>query len=166
MESKDSQSITRDGSLLRHLIDGVVVHEMRNIVTQNGLTTEIYRDDWPIGQPRVAQAIYVTLRAATISGWHMHTRQLDRIFVTEGAMRMVLFDAREDSPTVKALNVLHLDRARPSLVSIPPGVWHALQPLGNVPASFVNFFDVLYAHEAPDEWRLPLENDQIPYKFS
>jgi dTDP-4-dehydrorhamnose 3,5-epimerase len=64
------------------------------------------------------------------------------------------------------INVLYLDRARPTLVTIPPGVWHALQPLGNAPASFVNFFDVLYRHESPDEWRLPLVNDRIAYRFT
>jgi dTDP-4-dehydrorhamnose 3,5-epimerase len=92
MATKDNQSVTRDGAILRELIDGVVVHEMRNIVTQNGLATEIFRNDWPSGQSPVAQAIFVTLRAQTISGWHMHERQLDRIFVADGALRMVLYD--------------------------------------------------------------------------
>jgi dTDP-4-dehydrorhamnose 3,5-epimerase len=163
---KDQQSVARDGNVVRTLIDGVFVHEMRNIVTQNGLTTEIFRADWPIGQTPMQQTIFVTLRPAAISGWHMHRRQLDRIFVAAGALRMVLFDDRLDSASQGRVNVLHLDRARPTLVSIPPGVWHALQVLGNESASFVNFFDVLYQHEDPDEWRLPLDAEKIPYRFA
>jgi dTDP-4-dehydrorhamnose 3,5-epimerase len=163
---KDQQSTARDGSVVRSLIDGVVIHEMRNIVTQNGLTTEIFRSDWACGQTPMQQTIFVTLRAGAISGWHMHQRQLDRIFVAYGALRMVLYDGREESVSHGAVNVLHLDRARPSLVSIPPGVWHALQALGGECASFVNFFDVLYRHEDPDEWRLPLGTEKIPYDFA
>jgi dTDP-4-dehydrorhamnose 3,5-epimerase len=166
LAKKDKQSVARDGSVVRNLIDGVVVHEMRNIVTQNGLTTEIFRSDWRSGQVPMQQTIFVTLRAGAISGWHMHLHQLDRIFVADGALRMVLFDDRDGSASQGAVNVLYLDRARPSLVSIPPGVWHALQALGNEPASFVNFFDVLYRHEDPDEWRLPLDTEKIPYKFA
>lgn len=155
-----------DGRVLRSLIDGVSIHETSNIVTQNGLTTEIFRRDWPAGVEPMLQTIFVTLRVGAISGWHMHERQTDRIFVASGALRMVLFDGRADSNTKDQLNVLHLDRARPSLVTIPTGVWHALQVLGHEPASFVNFFDQLYQHGAPDEWRLPLDTPTIPYRFS
>ena len=165
MATKDRQTVTPHGNVLRELIEGVELHEMRNIVTQNGLTTEIFRSDWPCGQVPIQQTIFVTLRSGTISGWHMHQRQTDRIFVCDGAVRMVLYDARESSRTHQAINVFHLDRARPELVTIPTGVWHALQPLGNTAASFVNFFDVLYQHGDPDEWRLPLVNEQIPYRF-
>lgn len=158
--------MTADGAVLRELIDGVSIHEVRNIVTQNGLTTEVFRRDWPLGEAPVQQTIFVTLRAGSISGWHMHERQFDRIFVVDGTVRLVLYDGRAASRSHRAVNVLHLDRARPGLVGIPCGVWHALQPLGGAPASFINFFDVLYDHGSPDEWRMPLVNEVIPYRFS
>jgi cystathionine beta-lyase len=58
-----------------------------------------------------------------------------------------------------------LDRARPMLVTIPPGIWHGVQNLGASDCAFLNFFDRLYEHGNPDEWRLPAANDAIPYRF-
>lgn len=162
---KDAQSVTEAGALVTKHIQGVVVHDVRNIVTQNGLATEVFRTDWEPEAPPVAQTLFVTLRPGTISGWHMHRRQLDRIFSVNGTIRLVLFDGRADSATCKQIEVLHLDRARPCLVTVPVGVWHAIQALGNEPASFINFFSQLYDHSDPDEWRLPLDTAEIPYQF-
>jgi dTDP-4-dehydrorhamnose 3,5-epimerase len=51
------------------------------------------------------------------------------------------------------------------LITVPPGLWHGMQALGGCDGAFVNFFDRLYDHAAPDEWRLPVANDVIPYRF-
>lgn len=162
---KDAQSVTVSGALVTEHIHGVVVHEVRNIVTQNGLATEVFRTDWQPEAPPVAQTLFVTLRPGAISGWHLHRRQLDRIFVVHGTIRLVLFDGRADSVTYRKVDVLHLDRARPCMVTVPNDVWHAIQALGNEPASFINFFSQLYDHSDPDEWRLPLDTADIPYQF-
>jgi dTDP-4-dehydrorhamnose 3,5-epimerase len=162
---KDVPSVTASGELLRTLLAGVRVREVRNVVTRNGLTTEVYRNDWDDGQPAIAQAIFVTLRAGAVSAWHRHERQLDRIFVVAGSVKLVLFDDRPDSATRGGVNEFFLDRARPTLVTVPPGLWHGLQSLGVSDSAFLNFFDRLYDHADPDEWRLPVENTVIPYRF-
>jgi dTDP-4-dehydrorhamnose 3,5-epimerase len=54
---------------------------------------------------------------------------------------------------------------RPTLVVIPPGVWHGLQVLSAEAATFVNFFDRAYDYSDPDDWRLPLDSPEIPYAF-
>ena len=43
------------------LIDGVQTREVRNIVTANGITTEVHREDWAI-VGAVEQVIHVSLR--------------------------------------------------------------------------------------------------------
>jgi len=163
--SKDAPTVTATGDLLRTLPAGVMVREVRNIVTRNGLTTEVYRNDWDARQPPVAQAIYVTLRPGAISAWHRHVHQLDRIFVVAGSIKLVVFDDRPNSATSGDVCELFLERSRPMFVTVPPGLWHGMQALGRGDGAFVNFFDRLYDHAAPDEWRLPVANDLIPYRF-
>ena len=163
--NEDPPTVTATGDLLKKLPDGVRIRDVRNIVTRNGLTTEIYRNDWDAPQPAVAQAIFVSLRPSAISAWHRHVHQLDRIFAVAGAIKLVVFDDRAGSPTRGHVCELFLDRARPMLVTIPPGIWHGIQALGGGEGAFVNFFDRLYDHGAPDEWRLPVTNDLIPYRF-
>lgn len=163
--AKDSASVSSTQALLRRYPDGVSVHDVRNIVTRNGLTTEIWRNDWVPGAAETRQAIYVSLRPGAVSAWHLHRYQRDQIFVVAGALKLVLFDARDDSSTRGDVCELFLERARPCLVTFPPDIWHGLVALGTVETSFVNFFDRLYSHDDPDEWRLPPDSDEIPYRF-
>jgi dTDP-4-dehydrorhamnose 3,5-epimerase len=161
---KDPPTVTAEGRLIRRGLAGVEVRESCNIVTRNGLTTEVYRADWGLAAP-VAQTLCVSLRAHAVSAWHCHERQLDRVFVVAGSARLVLYDDRDGSPTRGQLDELLLDRARPTLVTIPPGIWHGMQNLGAAECTLLNFFDRVYDHAAPDEWRLPSATDAIPYRF-
>jgi dTDP-4-dehydrorhamnose 3,5-epimerase len=162
---KDEPHVTPDWDVAMDLIDGVRTREVRNMVTSNGITTEVFRKDWQIAGAEVEQVIHVSLRAGAISAWHMHARKTDHLMVTGGHIRAVLYDDRADSPTNGRLNVLHLSIARPTLVVVPPGVWHGLQNLADHPSTFVNFFDLQYDYADPDDWRLPADTDEIPYRF-
>jgi len=163
---KDAQTVASDGRLLQDLIDGVQIHEMSNVITRNGVMTEVVRPEWEIGRIAIKHMIHVELRAYAISAWHCHHLQTDRIFVTEGTLRVVLFDDREGSPTKGKINVFHLGRLRPSTILIPPFVWHGIQNIENQTSGFINFFDHAYCYENPDEWRLPADTDAIPYRFT
>jgi dTDP-4-dehydrorhamnose 3,5-epimerase len=162
---KDTPTVTPAGTSLRPLPAGVEVREVHNLVTRNGVTTEVYRSDWATVPAPVAQALYVSLREGAISAWHCHETQLDRVFVVQGSVKLVLYDGREGSPSQGAVCELFLERARPSLVTIPPGVWHGMQNVGSGECAFLNFVDPVYEHGDPDEWRLPPANDAIPYRF-
>src|SRR6478735_5985226 len=117
---KDAAHIDRDWFIDRQLIDGVRVREVRNIVTANGVTTELYRPDWGIVEGEVRQVIHVALRGGAISAWHQHRDRWDFLFVVDGHLRVVLHDPREDSPTSGQVDVFHLSPARPLLLSVPP----------------------------------------------
>jgi len=162
---KDQQTATADGKLVRTLLQGVAQKEVTNIITRNGVTTELFRPEWPVGPEKIGHMIHVILRAGAVSAWHMHERQMDTFFVTEGTVKLVLFDDRADSATRGEVNVFHLSRLRPTIVTIPPGIWHGLQNLENTESSFINYFDRPYDYANPDEWRLPSDTDNIPYRF-
>ncbi|MDO9635444.1 MAG: hypothetical protein Q7I95_00660, partial [Thiobacillus sp.] len=44
-------------------------------------------------------------------------------------------------------------------------VWHAVENITSAPALLINAVDKAYRYESPDHFRLPLETDQIPYRF-
>ena len=64
------------------------------------------------------------------------------------------------------LEELYLGEHNRSLVTIPPGVWHAVQNVSDREAVFINSPSHAYNHEAPDKYRLPLRNDVIPFSLS
>ena len=162
---KDDAHITAEWVVKAAHIDGVRTHDVRNIVTANGITTELYRPDWGIVDGSVQQTIHVALRGRAVSAWHQHRLRWDYVFVVGGHIRIVLFDPREDSATKGKVDVFHLSPARPTLLSIPPWVWHGVQNLSLDVSSFVNMFDRPYDYDNPDEWRLPLDSTVIPYRF-
>ncbi|MEO5820489.1 MAG: hypothetical protein ABIT71_08270 [Vicinamibacteraceae bacterium] len=112
---KDDAHIDRDWVVRRALIDGAKVREVRNIVTGNGITTELYRPDWAFVDGTVQQAIHVALRGQAISAWHQHKQRWDYVFVVGGHLRIVLHDPREGSPTRDQVDVFHLSPARPGV---------------------------------------------------
>jgi dTDP-4-dehydrorhamnose 3,5-epimerase len=162
---KDPPHMTPDWEVRRDLIDGVRTREVRNVVTSNGITTELYRRDWGIVDYDVPQIIHVALRAGAVSAWHMHRRKTDHLFVVGGHLKVVLYDDRPASPTHGQVDVFLLSPARPQLLVVPPSIWHGVQNLSNETSAFVNFFDREYDYEDPDDWRLPPDTAEIPYQF-
>jgi dTDP-4-dehydrorhamnose 3,5-epimerase len=135
-------------------------------VTRHGFTTELFSASWNLPTTAAAHAIFVSLKPGAVSAWHRHAGQTDHIAATDGMLKLVLFDPRPDSPTHGRVQVMHLGPQRPTLVVIPPGLWHGLaNMLPHAFSSFVNLFDRPYDHHEPDEYRLPLDNSVIPYRF-
>ena len=162
---KDMATATPGGQLLRSFMPGVKLHAVKNIVTGNGITTEVFSKPWAFMDAELQHAIHVTLNPHAVSAWHLHKRQTDHIYAVDGPLEVVIYDDRRDSLTRGRLNVIRLSRYRPEIVQIAPGLWHGIKNLSSEPASFINYFDRPYQHEDPDEWRLPLDTNQIPYRF-
>jgi dTDP-4-dehydrorhamnose 3,5-epimerase len=163
---KDPPHVTPSFEVKRDdLLDGVRTFEVKNIVTGNGFTTEVFRPDWGVASLPIQHVIHVSLHPGVISAWHQHRIQTDHIFVVSGTLRVVLYDGRDESPTNGGLNVLNVSNVRPTLLVVPPGVWHGVKNIGAGMTSFVNYFDRPYNYEDPDEWRLPRDTPEIPYSF-
>ncbi|MGV3756801.1 MAG: cupin domain-containing protein [Verrucomicrobiota bacterium] len=163
---KDGQSVTADWTQLQTLIDGVKLREVKHVSKENGYLTEIFRKDWALDTGEVDQVFQVSLLPGGLSAWHTHAVTIDRLFVNSGLVKVVLYDARADSPTYKMVNVFRLGTVRPGLVVIPPGVWHGVQNLGGEAGLVLNLVDKAYNYENPDHWRLPWDTDKIPYRFT
>jgi dTDP-4-dehydrorhamnose 3,5-epimerase len=162
---QDVQSVTSEWDVLQDLIDGVRVRQVKHVAKNGGWLTEMFRRDWLLDDGVVDQVFQVNLYPGEISAWHAHRVTKDRLFVSHGQMRVVLYDARDSSPTHQRLNEFVLGVVRPALVVVPPGVWHGIQAVGNESAALINMVDAAYRYQDPDHWRLPWDTDRIPYRF-
>lgn len=162
---KDRQLTDEDWQLRRRLIDGVHIREVLHVPRDHGIITEMYRPEWdPTGLP-VVQAYQSRLFPGAIGAWSCHAKQTDRLFVNQGHLKIVLYDAREGSSTQGSLLEHHAGDARPSFVVIPPGVWHGVQNLASTDALLMNFPTHAYDYADPDHWRLPMDTPEIPYRW-
>ena len=163
---KDEQSVTCDWQLTRQkLICGVVVKEIKAVPTGYGYLIEVFRSDWLVDREPVNQIFMSNIAVGGVSAWHMHAVTTDRLFVSEGMMRIVLYDNRPDSPTRGLINQFRFGVVRPALVVVPPRVWHGVENSGTNPAVLINAVNLAYQYEDPDHWRLPQNSPDIPFEF-
>lgn len=162
---KAKQTVTRDGEQIAPMIDGIRVRQQVTQQDHRGTLTEIYSPQWGFDNIPLVFLYTVTARPGMIKGWAVHYQQVDRYFFYSGSLKLVLYDARESSPTRGMINELYFSEANRSLVSVPPGVYHAVENVGTADALMINFPSEPYRHEDPDKYTLPLENDVIPYRF-
>jgi dTDP-4-dehydrorhamnose 3,5-epimerase len=164
---KDGPQALPPARLQSLAIEGAVLRESSPIVTANGVTLELFSAAWGLSVEAVKHLICVRLDPGAISAWHHHKRQTDQLCAIGGAIRVVLFDGREGSRTQGRIEEVELSASCPALLVVPPGIWHGVQNMAPAAgATFVNLFDQAYEHGDPDEWRLPLDNDLIPYDFA
>jgi dTDP-4-dehydrorhamnose 3,5-epimerase len=162
---KDEQIINSEWQKLQQGIEGVVVREVLHVPRDHGVITEMYRPEWdPTGLP-VVQIYQSRLFPGAIGAWSCHTSSVDRLFVNQGHVKVVLFDSRKESGTYQRVTELHVGDARPSFLVIPTGVWHGLQNLGSSEGLVLNYPTRAYNYADPDHWRLPYDTAEIPYSW-
>lgn len=164
---QDKASVTKDWqSSDKRSIAGVSCIEIKPVLTEYGHLTEVFRTEWLADCPTIDQVFVSTMHPGQISAWHAHGRTTDRLFAVTGQFRVVLYDARIDSPTYGLLSEYKIGAQRPMLIVIPPKVWHGVQNYGSDIAVLLNAVDYAYKYDDPDHWRVPLDSSDIPYTFT
>ena len=148
----------------RKPLHGVRVIDLKLLPNARGRLQEIQRsdDDHFLG---FAQAYITSTYPGVIKAWYLHQKQTDQIASVKGLVKLALFDAREDSPTHGAVQEIFLGELAPRLVQIPPGIWHGFQAVGPDEAFLLHLNSEPYRADAPDEIRIPINSDKIPYTW-
>lgn len=162
---KDKATVTVDGKPLMRLIDGVIIQSAITHVDDRGTLCEIHvPHSAPLSAPLVS-VYQFTIRPGKIKGWHVHHFHDDRIFISQGQVKVVLYDSRENSPTYGMVNEIFRSDLDRNLMVIPAFVYHAHQNVGATDALFISMPTRVYEHGDPDVHRYPIGTDQIPYQF-
>lgn len=162
---KDGPQVTSEWNKLQPAIDGVVMREVLHVPRDHGVITEMYRPEWdPTGLP-IVHIYQSRLFPGAIGAWSCHAKTVDRLFVNQGHLKLVLYDGREESPTHGRVMELHVGDARPAFLILPIGIWHGLQNLGSTDALLLNFPSRPYDYDDPDHYRLPYDSPEIPYAW-
>lgn len=163
---KDTQLVTKDWRILQDPIEGVAVREVLHVPRDHGVITEMFRPEWdPSGLP-IVHIYQSRLFPGAIGAWSCHATTVDRLFVNQGHLKIVLYDGREESKSFGRVFELYAGDVRPCFAVIPSGVWHGLQNLGSSDALIVNYPTKAYDYEDPDHYRLPYDSPEIPYTWA
>lgn len=163
---KDLATVTPQGEPITPTIEGVTVRPAPTHTDHRGSVVELLSSTWPEHFGDGAPHIYLaTVVPGVVKGWVCHVGQDDRSVALFGRLRWVLYDGREDSPTQGLIQTVTQTEASRALITVPDGVWHAVENVGPTEAGFVNMPTVPYDHGDPDKHRLPIDTDKIPFSF-
>ncbi len=163
--TKDRQTITPDGEILKPQIDGLIIRRAPPIEDERGEIVEVYNPAWGIHPDPLVYVYQTSVRPGAIKGWIVHRVNEDRLFMSRGVTRWAFYDDRANSPTHGMVNSFVFTERNRALVIVPRGVYHAVKNIGQDEAVFVNMPSTPYNHTDPDKYRLPLDTNLIPFSF-
>lgn len=147
------------------MISGVKTKKLKVIADERGRLMEMLRADDEMYM-KFGQVYLTSAYPGVVKGWHYHNRQVDHFVVVRGMMKVVLYDARKDSPTSGEVNEFFLGDHNQMILQIPNLVYHGFKCIGEQEALVVNCTTETYDYDNPDEFRIdPYDND-IPYDWS
>lgn len=149
---------------MEKLIEGVHIRNLKVIPDERGYLMEILRSDWPEFE-RFGQVYITSCYPGIIKGWHYHKKQTDNFVCIKGMAKVVLYDARAESPTFGLINEFFIGERNPVLIKIPPLVYHGFKAIGGNEAVILNVPTELYNYSDPDEYRVPFDDPSIPYNW-
>jgi dTDP-4-dehydrorhamnose 3,5-epimerase len=163
---KDKAKASPEGEWLGPRIEDLHIRRLPPLEDGRGEIVELFRDAWQFHPDPLVYAYMIACRPESLRGWVTHKLQDDRIAIVSGTLMWAFFDNRKTSPTYRLLNVFTFSERNRVLFVIPKGVFHAVKNIGKSEAIFVNFPTRPYDHADPDKYRLPIQNDLIPFDFS
>jgi dTDP-4-dehydrorhamnose 3,5-epimerase len=90
----------------------------------------------------------------TIRAFHKHEVLWDWFFISHGSAKFALRDDRPDSPTFEQMETCVISQRNPSLLVVPPGVYHGWMSLED-DTQLISTASEVYNREKPDEVRIP-----------
>jgi dTDP-4-dehydrorhamnose 3,5-epimerase len=144
------------------MIDGVLIHPLKQIPDERGKIMHMLRVDDPHFE-KFGEIYFSVVYPNVIKGWHLHKVMTLNYAVVSGTIKLVLYDDRKESPTHGHLMEIYLGEASYALVKIPPMIWNGFKGIGVSPAIVANCSTI--PHHPNEIIRLDPFDNQIPYSW-
>lgn len=145
------------------MIDGVHIHQLQRIPDERGSVMHMLRCDDPHFD-RFGEIYFSTAYPGAIKAWHLHQRMTLNYAVIVGNIKLVLYDDRPDSPTLRETQEIFLGPDNYQLLTIPPLVWNGFKCLGEHRAIVANC--ATEPHDPDEIQRLDPFSPLIGYDWS
>ena len=146
------------------MIDGVAVKKLKVIPDERGRLMEILRNDDDIFTG-FGQVYLTTTYPGVVKAWHYHKKQDDYIACVKGMIKLVLYDARDNSATHGEVNVFYIGEYNSQLVRVPKMIYHGWKCISESEALIINAPTMVYDYNDPDEFRVDPHVNDIPYSW-
>lgn len=145
------------------MIEGVHVRPLRKIPDERGAILHMLIEDDPYFE-RFGEIYFSAVYPGVIKGWHIHKKMTLNYAVIVGAIKLVLYDDREGSPTKGQVQELVVGEENYCLVTIPPMVWNGFKGVGTETAIVANCATL--PHDPTEISRKDPFDPSIPYDWA
>jgi dTDP-4-dehydrorhamnose 3,5-epimerase len=145
------------------MIDGVIVHPLRQIPDERGKIMHMLRNDDPHFE-QFGEIYFSVVYPGVVKGWHIHKRMTLNYSCILGTIKLVLYDDREGSATRGQVQELVIGDSNYVLVKIPLGVWNGFKGLGVAPAVVANCSTI--PHDPQEIERIGPSDPRVPYDWA
>lgn len=145
------------------VLGGVIVRPLRRIEDARGWLLPMLRADDPAFE-RFGEIYFSGVRPGAVKAWRRHTRLTSNLAVPIGMVRLVLHDARADSPTYGQTMVIETGETDYALITVPPGIWTGWQALGATVALVANC--ATEPHDPAEVERADPDSFVVPYRWT
>lgn len=149
--------------IMNDMIDGVLIHPLRQISDERGKIMHMLRSDDAHFQ-KFGEVYFSVVYPGVIKAWHKHKEMMLNYAVVSGVIKMVLFDDRIESCTRGQLMELFIGEGNYVLVHVPPGVWNGFKGIGVTPAIVANCATL--PHDPNEIERMNPFESHIPYDWN
>ncbi len=145
------------------MIDGVRIQPLTRIADERGVIMHMLRRDdaW---FERFGEIYFSLIYPGVVKGWHLHKKMTLNYAVVVGAIKLVLYDGRDGSPSKGEVQEIFLGGTNYALATIPPGVWNGFKGVGSEPAIVANC--ATEPHDREEIVRRDPFTPDIPYDWS
>ncbi|OPY36128.1 MAG: dTDP-4-dehydrorhamnose 3,5-epimerase [Methanoregula sp. PtaU1.Bin051] len=119
------------------MIHGVDIIPLKTIMDERGYVRHMMKCTDPYFRT-FGEIYFSVIFPGAIKAWHVHRRMELNYAVISGNIKLVLYDARKDSPTYRELQEIFLGENNYVLVKIPPEVVNGFKAIGNEKAIVAN----------------------------
>lgn len=153
------------GETLMHgpLLEGVAIHPLRQITDERGAVLHMLRADQKEFE-KFGEIYFSVVRPGAVKAWKRHRRMVQNFAVPLGAIRLVLYDDRPQSPTCGKVQEIVTGVDRYALVRIPPLIWYGFQGVATGDSMIANCASI--PHDPAESESLPPDSSLVPYRWA
>jgi len=144
------------------MIHGVSIHPLKQIPDERGKVMHMLRRDDPWFE-KFGEIYFSVVYPGVIKGWHLHKIMTLNYAVVDGAIKIVLYDERESSPSKGEVQEIFTGEDNYILITIPPNIWNGFKGIGLKPAIVANCSTE--PHDPSEIVRLDSLSKTIPYDW-
>ncbi len=144
------------------MIDGVTIIPLRTILDERGLVRHMMKCTDPHFKA-FGEIYFSQIFPNAIKAWHVHRKMELNYAVVSGNIKLVLYDARPESPTFRELQEIFMGEENYVLVTVPPHVVNGFKAVGNEKAIVANCATI--AHDPTEIERLDPFDKDIGYTW-